>query len=73
MADVEAALRELDRMEAILRSRYHYPHPIFGHIKAARDALAEEPKKAKAEEAAPDKAAKAAPAAAPKSREESKA
>ncbi len=73
MADIKAALRELDRMEGILRTRYHYPHPIFGHIEAARTALAEEPKKAASTVDAEPKKAPAAPAAAPKSRKESKA
>ncbi len=64
MADIKAALKELDRMEGILRTRYHYPHPIFGHIEATRKALAEEPKKA------PAPVEQAAPAAAPKPRKE---
>ena len=45
MADVAAALRALEAVEAILRRRYHYPHPIFEHIEAARAALEEAPKK----------------------------
>ena len=41
MADVNAALGALDRIEGILRRRYHYPHPIFEHVAAARAALEE--------------------------------
>jgi hypothetical protein len=41
-----AALAEIDRVEAILRSRYHYAHPVFNHLASAREhlqGLAEEP------------------------------
>ena len=41
MADVQAALGALDLIEGILRRRYHYPHPIFEHVAAARAALEE--------------------------------
>ena len=43
MADVEAARAALDRIEGILRRRYHYPHPIFEHVAAARSALEADP------------------------------
>jgi len=56
-------------MEGILRTRYHYPHPIFGHIEAAREALAEAPKRAPVKADPPKDSAPAAP----KPRKESKA
>lgn len=43
MADVEKARAELNRIEAFLRTRYHYPHPIFGHMAAALEYLGEPP------------------------------
>lgn len=42
MPNVDKARREIDHCEAVLRSRYHYDHPIFGYLKTARDALDED-------------------------------
>ena len=53
MADLEAARRELDRIEGILRTRYHYPHPIFEHLAAVLEHLEAPEPKAKAEPKAP--------------------
>ena len=39
MADIAAALTELGVIESFLRSRYHYPHPIFSKLDALRDHL----------------------------------
>jgi hypothetical protein len=39
MGNLETALSEINRMEAILRSRYHYEHPIFGHLAIARECV----------------------------------
>ena len=41
MADIAAALTQLGIIESFLRSRYHYPHPIFQNLDALRDHLAE--------------------------------
>lgn len=61
MANVEAARVALDRIEGFLRSRYHYPHPIFAHIAAAQEHLAED---APSKKAAPTPASASAPVAA---------
>lgn len=78
MVNVEAARRELDGIEAFLRTRYHYPHPIFEHVAAAKANLEpdeeseaeipEEPAIAEAPETAEDASAEEpanAPAEAP--------
>jgi len=39
MADLAKARAEIKRSTDILRSRYHYEHPIFGHLAAALEAL----------------------------------
>ena len=39
MADIAAALTELGVIESFLRSRYHYPHPIFSNLDALREHL----------------------------------
>jgi len=36
---LEIALAEITRAESILRSRYHYEHPIFGHLATARECV----------------------------------
>jgi hypothetical protein len=36
---LEIALAEIKRAEDILRSRYHYEHPIFGHLATARECV----------------------------------
>lgn len=54
------ARAEIEQANRILRSRYHYEHPIFGHLANALAALEEPPEpvetvaelKAEAEEAA---------------------
>lgn len=35
MPNLAAARAELNHIEAVLRTRYHYPHPIFDYIAAA--------------------------------------
>lgn len=39
MSNLPAARSELDRIEAFLRTRYHYPHPIFEHVATCRGFL----------------------------------
>jgi len=39
MSNLPAARSELDRIEAFLRTRYHYPHPIFEHVATLREHL----------------------------------
>lgn len=39
MPNLPAARSELDRIEAFLRTRYHYPHPIFEHVATCRGHL----------------------------------
>jgi hypothetical protein len=39
MLNLQTALAEIKRAEAILRSRYFYEHPIFGHLATARDCV----------------------------------
>lgn len=39
MPNLPAARSELDRIEAFLRTRYHYPHPIFEHVATCRGLL----------------------------------
>jgi len=61
MANLEKARAEIRRAERILRSRYHYEHPIFTHLGDALAAL-EEP--APVEPKAPPSATEEEPGAA---------
>lgn len=38
---ITAARTELEAVETFLRKRYHYPHPIFEPLAAAKEHLAE--------------------------------
>ena len=46
MADLGKARAEIKRSTDILRSRYQYEHPIFGHLAAALEALEGDPPEA---------------------------
>ena len=64
MADIAAALTELDVIESFLRSRYHYPHPIFSNLDALREHLKEDeaPSAEEPEEAGEPEVGEAQPA-----------
>ena len=42
MVNISAAITELGHIESFLRSRYHYPHPIFARLEALKEHLAED-------------------------------
>jgi hypothetical protein len=43
MPNLAAARAEVERIEAFLRTRYHYPHPIFERVAALAKLLEDEP------------------------------
>ena len=53
MANLELARTEIKRVDAILRSRYNYAHPVFNHLTAALEHLEDEPPEPIAVEAEP--------------------
>ena len=62
MADIAAALTELGVIESFLRSRYHYPHPIFSNLDALREHLKDDEAPSEPEEASEPKVGEAQPA-----------
>ena len=42
MVNISAAITELGHIESFLRSRYHYPHPIFARLATLQEHLAED-------------------------------